>query len=215
MLFNQVRTYVYYFLIVVYVSGSIGCFIKPAFFLPFTPLALLLTLLCFLLYQPLSSGGYSAAFFLLALAGFVLEVAGVKTGLIFGEYTYSGSLGWKLFDVPLLIAANWALLINCGIILSSYFSKTPIVAAALSAIMVTLIDLLIEQMACPLDYWCFSDGKAGLHNYIGWFIFAGAASYLLKKVLNTGQTRIALTILLLQLLYFSAINISAFFNFTT
>lgn len=213
--FNQVKASLYYFLILVYVSGAIGCFIKPAFFLPFTPFALILTLLCFLLYQPLSRTTYLSAFFLLAFGGFLLEVAGVKTGLVFGDYAYGNSLGWKLFDVPVLISANWALLINCGIILASYVSKNAAAVAFLSALMVTLIDLLIEQVACPLDYWCFSGGKAGLHNYLGWFAFAGLASYLLRAEMNTRQPRIALTILLLQLLYFSAINLSVLFNFTT
>lgn len=210
---SKLRTYLYYFLILVYMSGAVGCFIKPGFFLPFTPLALLLTLACFLLYQPVFKATYIFSFGLLALSGFLLEVAGVKTGLVFGEYTYGASLGIKFFGVPLLISANWALLINCGIVISGRISDKPVQAAFFSALIVTLTDVLIEQVACSLNYWCFAGGQAGWHNYTGWFIFSFAASYLLRNPLYTQQLKIAATILILQLIYFSAINLSVFYNF--
>ena len=47
------------------------------------------------------------AFFLIFLLGFVVEVVGVQTGLIFGSYSYGATLGVKLFDTPLLIGLNW------------------------------------------------------------------------------------------------------------
>lgn len=210
---TRLKSYLFYFLILVYVSGSFGCFVRPDFFLPFTPWALLLTLLCFLVYQPLNKPGFIFVFSLVAFCGFWLEVAGVKTGWIFGRYAYGQALGIKLFAVPLLISANWALLINCGIVTGSYLSKKPLVSAILSAFMVTLIDVLIEQVACRLDYWCFSEGKAGFHNYLGWFAFSFLSSYALRNFLYTKQLKIAVTILFLQLFYFSAINISVFYNF--
>ena len=34
------------------------------------------------------------------------------------------------------------------------------------------VDLLIEQVASQMDYWHFSNGIAGIQNYIGWFIIS-------------------------------------------
>jgi putative membrane protein len=43
-------------------------------------------------------------------AGYLLEMFGVKTGRIFGEYIYGNNLGYKWNDVPLIIGLNWLML---------------------------------------------------------------------------------------------------------
>ena len=45
------------------------------------------------------------------LITYLTEVIGVKTGLIFGEYSYGNVLGIKLFDVPIIIGLNWVFVI--------------------------------------------------------------------------------------------------------
>ena len=60
---------------------------------------------------------------MLALIGFIFEIIGVKTGLIFGHYKYCNGLGTKVFDVPLIISLNWALPISIGINIGFHFFK--------------------------------------------------------------------------------------------
>jgi bisanhydrobacterioruberin hydratase len=43
------------------------------------------------------------AFVLVYISGFVIESVGVNTGLIFGEYIYGGTLGYQIFETPLII----------------------------------------------------------------------------------------------------------------
>jgi putative membrane protein len=45
--------------------------------------------------------------------GFFSETVGVKTGLIFGEYSYGKALGFQWMQVPLLIGLNWFIIIYC------------------------------------------------------------------------------------------------------
>jgi putative membrane protein len=52
-----------------------------------------------------------------------LEVVGVKTGLIFGEYKYGSTLGIKLFEVPLIIGFNWVFVILGSISISRLITK--------------------------------------------------------------------------------------------
>ena len=65
---------------------------------------------------------YNRSFILTAigifLAGFFIEVMGVHTGVIFGKYWYGQTLGTKVLDVPLVIGANWLLLIYCSSIIA-------------------------------------------------------------------------------------------------
>ena len=57
------------------------------------------------------------------LIGFFSEYLGVNYGLIFGNYVYGSSLGIKIYDVPILIAANWSIVTICSASISNQFSK--------------------------------------------------------------------------------------------
>ena len=165
---KKYKSYLLYFLILVYVSGSIGFIVNPLFFSPFTPYTLLLTCFVFLIHSPLNNKKFLFAFFSIAFLGFIIEVIGVKTGLVFGKYSYGEGLGLKLLEVPLIISINWAMLICAGIRIVSGIFANKIVSLFSAAVLVTLIDLLIEQVAPKLDFWQFKGGLPGLHNYLGW-----------------------------------------------
>jgi putative membrane protein len=208
-----VKKYLLYFLILVYISGAIGFLFNPGFFAPFTPLTLAFTCFVFLIHQPLNNLNYTLSFIGLAVVGFVAEVIGVKTGVVFGNYYYGNALGYKVLGVPLVISLNWGLLINIGVLVATYLSKKPLLIATLAAFIITGVDLLIEQVASQMDYWHFSNGIAGIQNYIGWFIISFFTSWLLQKHLVKGDKKIALVFLLLQLFFFGLIYINKLSNF--
>ncbi len=197
------KKYLLYFLVLVYVSGSIGFALSPEFFGPFTPYTLLLTCLVFLYYQPLENKKIIYAFFIIAILGFLIEVLGVKTRLIFGAYNYGNGLGFKIFNVPLIISLNWAILISASIITISRFLTNKHLVLGCSAILITGIDFIIEQVAFKLDFWKFEEGLAGLHNYVGWTIVGYVLPYFFYSDLVKGNKTIALAILLLQMLFFT------------
>lgn len=207
------KKYLFYFLILVYVSGAIGFLFKPAFFSAFTPFTLVFTSFVFLIHQPINKLNYALSFITLALIGFVAEVIGVKTGITFGSYFYGNALGYKLLAVPIVISLNWALLINIGVLTASYVSKKPLILATLSSVIITSVDVLIEQVASQMDFWHFTQGIAGIHNYMGWFIISFVAAWFLQKHLLKGDKKIALIILLLQVFFFGLIYINKLFNF--
>lgn len=196
------RKYFLYFLILVYVSGAIGFVLKPDFFLPFTPFTLVYTSFVFLIYQPINNLKYVISFISVAIIGFVSEVIGVKTGLVFGEYSYGATLGYKFLEVPLTISLNWALLASACILIASYLSSHKVVVSIVSAILATSVDFLIEQVAPKLDFWRFKEGMPGWHNYLGWLGVSFIAALLFTPVLKTGNKRIALVIIALQILFF-------------
>ncbi len=209
---KAIQTYLFYFLILVYVSGAIGFVVNPSFFRPFTPYTLLLTTLVFLIHQPLAKKNYLLSFSALALLGFVSEVVGVHTGYVFGSYHYGHSLGYKFLGVPLLISLNWALLITCGIIISQSLHTNPTLKAIFSALFVSGLDLLMEQMAPHLDYWYFERGIAGIHNSIGWLVISFSASLLLQKPLAKGNKKISVAIIALQFFFFGLIYLVEHFH---
>lgn len=202
---EKYKSYFLYFLILVYVSGSIGFVINPSFFSPFTPYTLLLTCFVFLIHSPLADKKFLLAFFSIAFLGFIIEVIGVKTGLIFGKYSYGNGLGYKLFDVPLIISINWAMLICAGTIVVSRIFTNKIAVLSVAALLVTGIDLLIEQVAPKLDFWLFNGGFPSLHNYFGWIGVAFFTSYFFYPTLVKGNRTVSLIILILQIIFFTSL----------
>ena len=204
---QKLKSYLLYFLILVYISGSIGFVVNPPFFSPFTPYTLLLTCLVFLIHSPLANKKFLIAFFSIAFLGFIIEVIGVKTGLVFGKYSYGDGLGFKLLDVPLIISINWAMLIFAGIRIVSSIFANKITVLVVAALLVTLIDLLIEQVAPKLDFWQFEGGLPGLHNYIGWIGVAFFISYFFYPTIIKGNRTVSLIILILQIIFFTSLFI--------
>lgn len=201
------KSYFLYFLILVFVSGSVGFVVNPSFFSPFTPYTLLLTCFVFLLHSPLADKKFIFAFFSIALLGFIIEVIGVKTGLIFGKYSYGSGLGYKFLNVPLIISINWALLICAGIIVVSRIFANKITVLVVAALFVTLIDLLIEQVAPKLDFWQFEGGLPALPNYLGWIGVAFFTSYFFYPTIIKGNRKVSLIILILQIIFFTSLFI--------
>ncbi|WP_339839399.1 carotenoid biosynthesis protein [uncultured Flavobacterium sp.] len=201
------KSYFLYFLILVYVSGSIGFIVNPSFFSPFTPYTLLLTCFVFLIHSPGVDKKFLVAFFSIAFLGFIIEVIGVKTGLIFGKYYYGDGLGFKVLEVPLIISINWAILICAGIRIVSGIFANKITSLLVAALLVTLIDLIIEQVAPKLDFWYFEEGLPGLHNYLGWIGVAFFTSYFFYPTIIKGNRSVSLIILILQIIFFTSLFI--------
>jgi putative membrane protein len=204
---KKYKSFLLYFLILVYVSGSIGFIVNPLFFSPFTPYTLLLTCFVFLIHSPLNNKKFLFAFFSIAFLGFIIEVIGVKTGLVFGKYSYGEGLGLKLLEVPLIISINWAMLICAGIRIVSGIFANKIVSLFSAAVLVTLIDLLIEQVAPKLNFWQFESGLPGLHNYLGWIGVAFFISYFFYPTIIKGNRAVSLIILILQIIFFTSLFI--------
>lgn len=123
-------------------------------------------------------------FFLTFVSTFILEVVGVKTGLIFGSYTYGNVLGPQLMDVPVLIGINWALIILGAILISAKLTKHKILRPLLAGLFAVTFDLVLEPVAIKLNYWNWEGGNIPVQNYIAWFVIGtvSAALFSLLKV---------------------------------
>ncbi len=106
----------------------------------------------------------------------LLEVIGVKTGMIFGDYIYGDVLGFKLFGVPLIIGFNWLFVIAGAFSVSSRISSNKIIIVSLSAVFSVLFDYLLEPVAMKLGYWEWKDSIIPVQNYAAWFIISLTAS---------------------------------------
>jgi putative membrane protein len=107
----------------------------------------------------------------------LLEIVGVITGVIFGEYTYGNVLGVKLGGVPLVVGLNWVIVIWGAILIAHRLTKNKFLIALLSAVIAVIFDILLEPVAIEFGYWSWSDISVPIQNYIAWFLIAFIFSY--------------------------------------
>lgn len=201
--------------------GLIGLlFFDKDFFITATPFNLLLSFTLLIWTQT----GKSSSFFLFLLAcfaiGIIVEITGVNTKMLFGDYAYGNVLGFKVQNVPVLIGVNWFIIIYCcGISIHTLLMKAinriaadtgmaPTALKALSVIidgatMAVFFDWLMEPVAVKLGYWTWNgDGSIPMFNYICWFV----VSLLLLTVFHTAkfnkQNKFAVNLLLIQMMFF-------------
>jgi bisanhydrobacterioruberin hydratase len=191
--------------------GGLMLDFSRAFFITLTPFALVLSFTALMLsHQSRWDARTVLIFLLIFLAGFFVEVAGVGTGSIFGEYSYGSGLGVKLFQTPLLIGINWLLLSYCFAALTKPLNIRKIRKVLLGALGMIAFDVALELTAPHLNMWSWSDGRAPLQNYASWFavavIFQTALVFTGIRIRNNA----AGTILLCQICFFLALAI--FFN---
>ena len=139
--------------------------------------------------------------------GFWVEVIGVKTGALFGVYEYGETLGFKLFEVPLLIGVNWFLLAVSSFEIVSYIVKNKYVIIALSASLMVLLDFLIEPVAIQLDFWSWQNGIIPVQNYLMWWIVSVVMQFIIYSKKMVFNTSICVAIFLSQILFFTILNL--------
>lgn len=118
-------------------------------------------------------------FLLIFLGGFLIELIGIQTGILFGDYYYGSALGPKLFGTPIIIGLNWLCIVVSSTSVISKLSAIPLYLKALfSGLLAAALDWLIEPIAIDYHMWNWSSPTIPIWNYVCWFIFSWAFSLL-------------------------------------
>lgn len=194
-------------LIVFYSVGVIGLYTSfRASFLTLTPFNLLLSFAClYLSFKDLSLKKH-VDFFLIALAGYVIEWIGIHTSYLFGNYQYGSVLGFKFDGVPLIIGLNWVLLtFGASAIVNKW--KIPLLLKALVAgALMTALDWLIEPVAVKSGFWWWENGSIPVYNYICWMIFSTLFCYWVLKRKTVETNKVSIGLFGIIVLFFAILN---------
>lgn len=196
-------------LFIFHIVGVIG--LSSAYqelFLMLTPFNLLLSLGLYVWANNDFSSQFFKLMFVLFAVGYLVEVIGVNTGVLFGEYTYGKTLGLKLLDTPLIIGINWILLSLSTFSVSSYFLKNKLPTILLASVLMVLMDILIEPIAISLDFWSWAEGDIPLQNYIMWFIVSLIMGVLINFCKPKLDYRISFGLLLSQIIFFTLLSMT-------
>ena len=190
-----------------YFFGTLGIGIEESqnFFLPLTPLNLLLTLFIFFKIN----GDFSKRFLTLSaiifLIGFSIEAVGTATGILFGSYYYGEVFGWKVFNTPLLIGVNWLFLSLSSHGVVQHFTKKPFWLIVLPSLLMTGLDFLIEPVAIQLKFWSWENNIIPFQNYLMWFLTSSVIHGIICLYRPKINAKISYVIIIAQLVFFGTL----------
>lgn len=190
-------------ILVFHLVGFIGFIVNPAYFRSLSPLNLLLSAGLVLLMCGQKKWQFYFSFIAVAIIGIIVEILGVKTGIIFGSYYYGNSFGFKYLSVPLLIGLNWAMLLYSTSQFVNFKNKW--VNIFIGSVLMVLLDFFIEQSAAKFDFWYWENGQIPLQNYIAWFIISIGLNALFQSNLNQKPNLTAKAFYFIELLFFSSL----------
>jgi len=158
--------------------------------LPDTTMTFTLTLWLFSICHAAYTLGWRQAlifFAISAVVSWLFEQVGVATGLVYGPYHYTETLGLKLGHVPLLIPIAWFMMIYPSHVMANVIgARKPadvggsvlriLWLSALAAMIMTAWDLTMDpgMSSPPGQSWVWEQGGpyfgVPLHNFIGWLV---------------------------------------------
>ncbi len=186
--FSDMKTKISLFVLwLVTISGIIGIWLgDSAWFLSKTPFNLLLSLVLILWNFPIKNGWRSLTIWsFVYLLGMGVELLGVNTGLLFGDYHYGENLGIKIGGVPLLIGVNWVVLTFITGSICKRFIHNKWLVLICGALLMVALDYFIEENAPRFDFWYWHIGFAPFRNFVDWFIVSIIMQAIMFNELHT------------------------------
>lgn len=141
-------------------------------------------------------------FAVIFFVGLGIEILGVSTKIIFGNYTYGNGLGIKICNTPLLIGMNWLFLIYTTRQLFQHVRMHEIFKIIAASASMIVYDYFLEHSAHKMDMWYWEQNIIPLQNYISWFIVSFALHSLVSYSKIVIKNSIANTILIIQSVFF-------------
>jgi uncharacterized membrane protein len=164
--------------------------------------SLIVILLLFCLWHASSVLGVrlTLAFFAITtVTSWIFEEAGVVTGLVYGSYHYTATLGPWLGSVPVLIPLAWFMLVYpsyvvANLIVDGWPLGTPggrghlVRLALVGALVMTAWDLVVDPILSgpTVGAWVWERGGpyygVPVQNYLGWIVTTFTAYLLYRSV---------------------------------
>ncbi|MFK7936968.1 MAG: carotenoid biosynthesis protein [Saprospiraceae bacterium] len=173
-----------------------------SWFIPKTPLNLALGAALLIINFPTANIKFWFVWIFAFLTGMIVEILGVETGVIFGEYYYGDNLGAKFMGVPYLIGVYWAVLAFICAFIGKRLINSNLGGALLGAVLMVGLDFFMEQRASAFDFWHFKGNIVPIQNYITWYVVGFGLQYLVLTQVKVGDFRYSLHLYLSQLVFF-------------
>jgi len=198
-----------FFVWLINISGFFGLLSdQKDFFLIMSPLAILITFILLILNYDFKQKGFITALISIITIGFLVEFLGVNYDLFFGSYEYGNNLGYKIGGVPIIMSANWLVLIFLAGSFTEKIIPNPLPLKVLfAALLMVFLDIFLEICAPKLDYWKFNEEVVPISNYNSWFIISAICLYIYFKLIKEKEYTLSTNMLAIHFAFFGLLSI--------
>lgn len=111
-------------------------------------------------------------FSFIVLSSFLLEMQGVESGELFGQYSYERGLAPMINNTPLIIGFNWLFLVYASNNIVHRFDAKPWMYILSGSLLMIFYDVILEWVAPYMTMWHFESGYPPFQNFLVWFAVA-------------------------------------------
>lgn len=134
--------------------------------------------------------------------GFLVEAVGVATGIPFGAYTYSDTLGLQLLGVPLVIPLAWTMMGYPALVVGRTIARGRWTAPLAAGAALASWDLFLDPQMVDAGHWSWA-GSSGpelvgvpVVNFIGWLVVATIMMAVLLPATRDADDRVPVALYL-------------------
>ncbi|MDL5154799.1 carotenoid biosynthesis protein [Actinomycetospora termitidis] len=110
--------------------------------------------------------------------GLLAEAVGLATGVPFGSYAYTGTLGAEVLGVPLVVPLAWAMMAWPALVVGRALAVRGLATVAVGAVALATWDLFLDPQMVAAGHWSWADPAPAmplvpdvpLTNYAGWLL---------------------------------------------
>lgn len=122
--------------------------------------------------------------------GLVAEAVGLATGVPFGSYAYTGTLGPEVLGVPVVVPLAWAMMAWPALVVGRALAARGVSVVVVGALALAAWDLFLDPQMVDAGHWRWADPTPGLPgvptvpltNYAGWVAVALVLMAVLARV---------------------------------
>lgn len=187
-----------------YLVGLVGILIPftSDFFISITPFALIFSFILLIIAHNDFNFKTIIGFTFVFVGGIIIEIIGVNTGTLFGDYQYGHTLGPKIAGTPWIMGLNWILIVYLTYVVAHYFKTTRWMQILIASVLMVIYDFVLEKCAPGLDMWSWNNHVVPLQNYFAWFIFALIFQFAFSILKISAENKLAIILLLSQFIFF-------------
>ncbi|MCA1031007.1 carotenoid biosynthesis protein [Bacillus timonensis] len=125
-----------------------------------------------------------------------VELIGVKTGLLFGNYYYTDQFGPLVFGVPVAIGLAWLMVIGSSYAVTYTIlgTKKTVFSIIVASLLAVLMDAIIDPVAFVIkQYWIWEATSfyynIPMKNFLTWFVVATLLHLFISTMSHSNQSR--------------------------
>ena len=124
--------------------------------------------------------------------GLVVEALGLHTGVPFGLYGYTGTLGPEVAGVPVIVPLAWMMMAWPALVVARALAQRPVAVALVGGAALASWDLFLDPQMVAAGHWVWADPVPALpfvpgvplSNYAGWVVVATLMTAVLHRLVG-------------------------------